>query len=168
MMKDNTNKTHKMTAVPDTEYVTLTEKGFFIGGQSTKEYRGLKIQFPSKRDIHFVFTEVLYSQGIKEIHCLTSETCGVEGMRGIPTGIHGVNIWCCIKMIDNAIGDWVLIRTTHSPDEAAFFCMKMCFDAVWGGDDFIKALAPKGTKIIEQEIGDATLYKLRPLNQLIK
>lgn len=136
-----------MGNVLDTEYVTATKDGRFIGGQPTDEYR--RVSIPTSREhIRFVFEKCISSQGIQEIHCLTSETGGVEGKSGNPSGKHGANIWCRIKLVNGEIGNWVLLRTLSSPDEAAIYCVKICVNYVWAGEyELVKELAPKGTEI---------------------
>ena len=158
----------KRTMFQTHNIVRVTRDGFFIGTQPTKKYRGVLVPAPSKEDILFMFTNFLQDQGIQEIHCLTSETGGIEYKSGNPSGKHGANIWCRIKLVNGKIGNWFLIRTTHSPDEAPCWCMKLCVDNVWlPSYELMKELAPAGTEIEPKEINIlGNLFMIGRLKQL--
>lgn len=117
-----------------TEYITVTQDGYFIGGRPTDYYRSELIRVPSKDYISYVFTKHLKKQGIQEIHVLTSKTCGIRLESGKPSGKHGKNIWCRVKMIDGTIGNWMFVRKAASTKLAAFYCIKCCIDNIWEGD----------------------------------
>ena len=155
-MKDKANT---MGTVSDTEYVRATKDGFFIEGQPTKTYRGVLIHTPPEDYVPYILTKYLQQRGIQEIHCLTSETCGTKYKPGNPSGKHGANIWCRIKMIDETIGDWVFFDTACSSQVAALYCIKVLIDNIWAGKEFAMALLPKQTNLTEQR---ATTVPLVP------
>lgn len=116
----------------DKDYITITENGYFINSQPTNYYRSELILLPKYNS--FVFTNFLHKQGIQEIHALTSETNGIYLNTGNPSGKHGQNIWCSVKLINGTIDDWIFVAKTADPKIAAYYCIKCCLDNIWGGD----------------------------------
>ena len=132
-------------------YITITSNGYFIDGQPTNYYRSELIRVPEKEYTSFVFTKFLHKQGIQEIHALTSKTNGTCLNAGNPSGKHGRNIWCRVKMIDGTIGNWIFAKKAADSKIAAFYCIKYCLDNIW-----------------ECDLGKAILAKLKEQNTKIR
>lgn len=83
------NEKNSEPEIPNTAYVTLTEDGCFVGGESTTQYNGEDIYkpylcvayFKEARDI--IHEE--YGYELLELHCLQSSTKGEWTETGNPT-----------------------------------------------------------------------------------
>lgn len=133
------------------EYITVNQNGYFIDGQPTNYYRSELIRVPQTEYTSFVFTKFLHKRNIQEIHALTSETNGICLNTGNPSGKHGANIWCRVKLIDGTIGNWIFAKKAADPKIAAYYCIKYCLDNIWEG-----------------ELGKAILTKLKEQNTQIR
>lgn len=109
-----------MSNIPNTEYVTITEKGCFIGGNPTRYYRSAPI-YRKQSYIAALFLSLQKRKiQIQEIHALTSETQGTPFKPGEPSEKAGKNLWCRVKMIDGTIGKWTFLIAAESIDVAEY------------------------------------------------
>ena len=65
-----------MSDIPNTEYLTINQKGIFIGGQPAVYYRGEKLHSQSLIKTYFDYIQEKFPI-IQEIHVLSSETSGI-------------------------------------------------------------------------------------------
>ena len=110
-----------MTDIPNTEYITVNKDGIFVGGKRTIKYRGTTIW--RLDEIQQFFTELQeLNKKIMELHVLSSETNGVVGKTGTPSGKHGPYAWCRVIFKDGSIGSWVFEDEYCSKKDCAECC----------------------------------------------
>ena len=98
-----------MATIPNTEYVTVSKEGIFVGGKPATYYCGQKILYPETIMDNFKKIQSKYLN-IKEFRFLASETTKENILEsGTPVAKHGLNGWACFEFIDGFISPWVLM-----------------------------------------------------------
>lgn len=95
--QEDTEKT-STTDIPNTEYVTLTEDGCFVGGELTTKYNGENIYRPYMCVAYFKEARDIvreeYGYELLALHCLQSSTDGEWTKTGNPVpDKDGIYIW---------------------------------------------------------------------------
>jgi len=133
-----------MLDIPNTEYITISKAGVFVGGKTATKYRGQKISWIQYFEEHFdVILKI--NPNIAELHVLSSETPGEEAEVGNPTAKHGENAWCRVKFNSGRILSWVFVCKYESADECASYCAYTCLDSFHDSVDIRSSMlgAPK-------------------------
>ena len=82
------NEKNSEPEIPNTAYVTLTEDGCFVGGESTTQYNGEDIYRPYMCVAYFKEARDIirkeYGYELLELHCLQSSTEGEYAKTGNP------------------------------------------------------------------------------------
>ena len=118
--------------IADNDYITINDKGLFIGDKPAIFYCGEKICFPNV--VVKMFQDVKgrvhdkYNRELVELHCLSSETYGVLcGTIGNPSPKHGSYSWLRSKFADGKMSPWVYDTDfLYAGDEASAVCASWC------------------------------------------
>lgn len=115
--------------IPNTEYITITRDGVFIGDQPATQYLGQDIynldKLPMLLAQGSVVMEFEHNIGIKELHVLASETKGEYAEVGTPSAMHGGSAWCRMVFNDGRASAWVCCYA-NSASNCAQFCAHYC------------------------------------------
>ncbi len=107
-----------MANIPNTEYITVTNAGVFIGEKPATHYRGQELFAPKALVEHFKAIQARYPN-IAELRMLSSETDGESYKSGNPVAKHGPNMWCCVEFFDGVVSPWVLTGKNSDKDFTA-------------------------------------------------
>lgn len=118
-----------MATIPNTEYVTVSKNGIFVGGKPATYYCGQKILYPETIMDNFKKIQSKYPN-IKEFRFLASETGVKYYESGSPVAKHGSNGWACFEFIDGFVSPWVLVISgdTYSIDYTAGRGLNHCLN----------------------------------------
>lgn len=148
-MEQSVAKEHSEPEIPNTEYVTLTEDGCFVGGEPTTQYNGEDIYRPYLCVAYFKEARDIireeYGYDLLEIHCLQSSTGGEYAKTGNPIpDKKGTFCWCrCVWQDKNGVGassSWVFRNAYGSASLCAVYCAYNCAGRVRDGRAFRGAL----------------------------
>ena len=113
-----------MSDIPNTEYLTINQKGIFIGGQPAVYYCGEKLHSQSLIKTYFDYIQEKFPT-IQEIHVLSSETAGARyDINAQPSQHHGNYAWCRIKFNNGMLSKyWVLDDKYNSVPQSYGYCV---------------------------------------------
>ncbi len=112
-----------MPDIPNTEYLTINQKGVFIGGQPAVYYCGEKLHSQSLIKTYFDYIQEKFPI-IQEFHILSSETIGNQyDIIEQPSQRHGSYAWCRIKSNNGELGRWVLDNKYKSVPQSYGYCV---------------------------------------------
>lgn len=162
-----------MVYIPNTEYITINENGFFIGN---KEVVGYYEETEDKKLTLFHGHEMYATQSfvagfvrfgdwfksiqsripdIEEIHAGAFDTTGERNKQGFPSGKIGANLWCRIKLKgkDATYNPWVFRKTSYAVGSCVSTAGLYCVKQLANEPDFASAVlqaANTDSKKIEQ------------------
>ena len=136
-----------MVYIPNTEYITINENGFFIGDKKVIGERNYNGEKPTLFHGHTIYATESFATGyvrfgdwfksiqkripdIEEIHAGAFDTTGERNKQGFPSGKIGANLWCRIKLKgkDATYNPWVFRETYYNVGRcvstAGFYCVK--------------------------------------------
>jgi len=111
-----------MADISNTEYITINNKGIFVGGKPAVRYHGEVI---AKIDVvreNFAAIQLMNPE-IKELHVGAFATKGTDLKQGKPSGEYGPYAWCRVKYLNGNMGDWVFCGFPYC---SASFCAYDC------------------------------------------
>ena len=100
-----------MPYIPNTEYISITKDGLFVGGKPATHYRGQPIKLTEEIQYYFILAQQS-NPNTKELHVGAFDTVGEFAIPGIPSGKDGINIWARRKTDNGRLGDWVFNDVT--------------------------------------------------------
>ena len=116
--------------IPNTEYITITRDGAFVGGVKATQYRGEDIYELDELPKYFVQIKALvdleYGLDVAELHAMSSETKGTYAEPGDPSPNHGCNAWVRAKFADGTVSRWVFYYSYLSSSGCAGYCAYSC------------------------------------------
>lgn len=132
-------KGQTMTDISNTEYITITKDGVFVGGKPATEYHGYMIYF---LDISRAGLVQIQKQNpeVQELHIGAFETAGFFAKKGNPSKVFGRNAWVRVKMSDGRLGPWVFQNTYASTTDCAKNCAYNCAYLVRSRPDMCSAM----------------------------
>ena len=124
------------------KYVTITEKGTFVGGKPTNEYQGfnmVSMDIPELRK--YIFNKIqqrMAGRGLNvaEVHIIASSTeqeivNGKAHAVGNPSSKPGPNLWYRVKTKNGKETDWRFVMKHTGPVVSTR--VYACFDQLAGG-----------------------------------
>lgn len=111
-----------MFDIPNTQYITINRNGVFVGGKTSKYYRGKDIECIDAVKVFFARIQ-RENPEIKEMHVgafALNKTTTKYGV--VASGAVGPNMWGRVKLSDGRLGPWVFGYTYDSASICASKC----------------------------------------------
>ena len=150
----------------NTDYITISKYGVFVGGNPAKTYRESKIQFMDRAQRYFAAIQKQNPE-VQELHVGVFITPGEEAKPGNPSSSVGKHVWGRVKLSGGYVGPWVLIHTYRSASGWAGGCAVDSVEFIYHDTDVRSAML-NFTKENAAEKIDDMLNKLEEENQKIK
>ena len=115
-----------MANIPDTAYMTINERGIFVGGKPAWFYRGQEI-FGARYAMRVFADMQQKNKDVVEWHVISSETPGEVAKPGDPSLYPGRFAWMRVVLQRGIVGSWVCgYDEALSTDECACTCGAFC------------------------------------------
>lgn len=121
-----------MNVITDNDYITINEKGVFVGGQPTTHYRGMEIVDLNRiQDSGFrrlkKYAKEKYNRDVYALHCLSSESKKWFSYQCPPSSNPGNNKWYRLEFIDGSLSLWQCGGVVKSEIiKEADLCARLC------------------------------------------
>ena len=177
-----------MVYIPNTEYITINENGFFIGGKKVIGERNYNKEKPTLFHGHTIYATESFASGfirfddwfksvqsripdIEEIHAGAFDTTGERNKQGFPSGKIGANLWCRIKLKgkDATYNPWVFRETSYAVGSCVSNAGLYCVKQLTNEPDFASAVlqaANTDSKKLEQQQKTNISYNDAPITEL--
>ena len=150
-----------MTDIPNTEYITITAKGVFVGGEPATHYRGEEIYCIENIKSLFKWIQKEKPE-IAEIQTMSSKTGGKCLKTGNPSVEAGASAWCRIIFDDGTPTGWVCNFTYYGSVICARNCAVACMHDIWFHSRFRSALFSSVDKVKKAQ--NLELKKLKDID----
>ena len=93
------------------DYITINDKGVFVGGQPATHYRGVEIaELDRIKKFGFrtlkKYAKEKYDRDVSALHCMSSETQNAIGYQWPPSPNPGNNKWYRLEFSDGSLSLW--------------------------------------------------------------